>query len=157
MQSKSNFLNKIFFIEICYFYSYIALISYRVYLKFMSISINYKNVYSKKIPNIILFVDEKFNISSLKKRISSSEYSYISDLIKFQDLSKQILSFDISSTKKIILVSLKKNIKSSDLDEMVARLHLDKIGAKLTKLTKEQADYINVSVEGPYKPELYRY
>ena len=43
------------------------------------------------------------------------------------------------------------------LDEMVARLHLDKIGAKLTKLTKEQADYINVSVEGPYKTELYRY
>jgi len=43
------------------------------------------------------------------------------------------------------------------LDEMVARLHLDKIGAKLTKLTKEQADYINVSIEGPYKPELYRY
>ena len=43
------------------------------------------------------------------------------------------------------------------LDEMVARLHLDKIGAKLTKLTKEQADYINVSVDGPYKSELYRY
>jgi len=43
------------------------------------------------------------------------------------------------------------------LDEMVARLHLDKIGAKLTKLTKEQADYINVSVDGPYKPDLYRY
>ncbi len=43
------------------------------------------------------------------------------------------------------------------LDEMVARLHLDKIGAKLTKLTREQADYINVSVDGPYKPELYRY
>ena len=43
------------------------------------------------------------------------------------------------------------------LDEMVARLHLDKIGAKLTTLTQEQADYINVSVEGPYKPELYRY
>ena len=43
------------------------------------------------------------------------------------------------------------------LDEMVARLHLDKIGAKLTTLTQEQADYINVSVEGPYKSELYRY
>ena len=43
------------------------------------------------------------------------------------------------------------------LDEMVARLHLDKIGAKLTKLTQEQADYINVSVDGPYKSELYRY
>ena len=43
------------------------------------------------------------------------------------------------------------------LDEMVARLHLDKIGVKLTKLTQEQADYIGVPVEGPYKPEHYRY
>ena len=43
------------------------------------------------------------------------------------------------------------------LDEMVSRLHLDKIGAKLTTLTQEQADYINVSVDGPYKSELYRY
>ena len=43
------------------------------------------------------------------------------------------------------------------LDEEVARLHLDKIGAKLTKLTDEQAKYIGVPVEGPYKPELYRY
>ena len=43
------------------------------------------------------------------------------------------------------------------LDEEVARLHLEKIGAKLTKLTDEQAKYIGVPVEGPYKPELYRY
>lgn len=43
------------------------------------------------------------------------------------------------------------------LDEKVARLHLKKLGAKLTQLTKEQADYIGVSVEGPYKPEYYRY
>lgn len=43
------------------------------------------------------------------------------------------------------------------LDEKVARLHLKKIGANLTKLTKEQADYIDVDVEGPYKPEMYRY
>ena len=43
------------------------------------------------------------------------------------------------------------------LDEMVARLHLNKIGAKLTKLTKQQADYINVPLEGPYKSEQYRY
>ncbi|MGQ9659139.1 MAG: adenosylhomocysteinase [Thermochromatium sp.] len=43
------------------------------------------------------------------------------------------------------------------LDEMVARLHLDKIGAKLTVLTQAQADYIGVPVEGPYKPEHYRY
>jgi adenosylhomocysteinase len=43
------------------------------------------------------------------------------------------------------------------LDEEVARLHLDKIGCKLTTLTQEQADYIGVPQEGPYKPEAYRY
>jgi adenosylhomocysteinase len=43
------------------------------------------------------------------------------------------------------------------LDERVARLHLKKIGANLTQLTKEQAKYIGVSVDGPYKPEYYRY
>jgi len=43
------------------------------------------------------------------------------------------------------------------LDEEVARLHLDKLGVKLTKLTKEQAEYIGVPVEGPYKPDHYRY
>ena len=43
------------------------------------------------------------------------------------------------------------------LDEMVARLHLEKIGAKLTELTAEQAAYINVPVEGPYKLDHYRY
>jgi adenosylhomocysteinase len=43
------------------------------------------------------------------------------------------------------------------LDEEVARLHLEKIGVKLTKLTKEQSAYLGVPVEGPYKPEHYRY
>ena len=46
---------------------------------------------------------------------------------------------------------------SKKLDEEVARLHLKKIGVKLTKLTPEQADYIGVPVDGPYKPEHYRY
>jgi adenosylhomocysteinase len=43
------------------------------------------------------------------------------------------------------------------LDEMVARLHLQKLGVKLTKLTGEQASYLNLSADGPYKPENYRY
>jgi len=43
------------------------------------------------------------------------------------------------------------------LDEEVARLHLEQLGVKLTRLSKEQADYIGVPVEGPYKPEHYRY
>ena len=46
---------------------------------------------------------------------------------------------------------------SKELDEEVARLHLKKLGVKLSKLTQEQADYIGVSVSGPYKPGHYRY
>jgi len=46
---------------------------------------------------------------------------------------------------------------SKELDEEVARLHLDKLGAKLTTLRPDQAEYIGVKVEGPYKPEHYRY
>ena len=48
-------------------------------------------------------------------------------------------------------------VLSKKLDEEVARLHLDKIGVKLTRLTKAQADYLGVPVEGPYKSEHYRY
>jgi adenosylhomocysteinase len=43
------------------------------------------------------------------------------------------------------------------LDEEVARLHLDHLGVKLTKLTPEQAEYIGVPIEGPYKSDHYRY
>ena len=46
---------------------------------------------------------------------------------------------------------------SKKLDEKVARLHLDALGVKLTKLTEDQSAYIGVPVEGPYKPEHYRY
>jgi adenosylhomocysteinase len=43
------------------------------------------------------------------------------------------------------------------LDEEVARLHLDKLGVKLTKLTHKQAEYLGIPAEGPFKPEHYRY
>jgi adenosylhomocysteinase len=55
-------------------------------------------------------------------------------------------------TYKVAVYTLPKK-----LDEEVARLHLEKIGVKLTTLTKKQADYLGVSVEGPYKPDHYRY
>ena len=87
----------------------------------MTIAINYKKKASKKnSTNIILFVDEKYNISSLKNHILSSEYSLISDLIKTKDLKKKILSFDLSSKRKIILVSLKNNFSSSDTENLGA-------------------------------------
>ena len=48
-------------------------------------------------------------------------------------------------------------VLSKELDEKVARLHLKKLGVELTTLTKDQADYMHVSVAGPFKPEAYRY
>ena len=68
----------------------------------MTVQINYKSNFSKKtLTNLILFVDEKFNISGLKKYISQFEYSYISDLLKNSDLKKNLLVFEINSKKKI--------------------------------------------------------
>jgi adenosylhomocysteinase len=48
-------------------------------------------------------------------------------------------------------------VLSKKLDEEVARLHLEKIGVKLTKLSQKQADYLSVPIDGPYKSEHYRY
>ena len=46
---------------------------------------------------------------------------------------------------------------SKELDEQVARLHLGQLGAKLTQLTPAQAEYLGVPVQGPFKPDYYRY
>ena len=90
----------------------------------MSVSINYKtNKIKKNLPNIVLFVDEKFNISSLKKHVRSSEYSLISDLLKTKDLKQRILAFDISSKKKLILVSLEKNLSNSKVENLGAKFY----------------------------------
>ena len=68
----------------------------------MSIKINYKNNISTKFAmNLVLFVDENFNISDLKKYISNSEFSYISDLLKNNDLKKDLLFFEVNSKKTI--------------------------------------------------------
>ena len=87
----------------------------------MPIKINYKNNSLKKIStNLVLFTDEKFDIITLKKYISKFEFSYINDLLKTSDFKKNLLVFELSSKKKIILVSLKKNILSSDLENLGA-------------------------------------
>jgi adenosylhomocysteinase len=70
-------------------------------------------------------------------------------------------SFTNQTLAQIELATKKHEIKvytlPKTLDEEVARLHLGRLGVKLTKLTKEQADYLGVPVEGPYKPDHYRY
>ena len=90
----------------------------------MSVQINYKNNnFKKNSSNLVLFVDQKFNISGLKKHISKSELSYISDLLKNSDLKKDLLVFEINSKKTIFLVSIKKDIKTSDIENLGAKFH----------------------------------
>jgi len=90
----------------------------------MSIQINYKNNNSKKnLTNLVLFVEENYNINGLKKYISNNEFLYISDLLKNSDLKKDLLSFEINSKKTVFLVSIKKDIKISDIENLGAKFH----------------------------------
>ena len=67
----------------------------------MTVQIKYKNnLLNKNTANLVYFVDDKFNISSLKKHVLSTEFSFISDLIKTKDIKKKIVTFEISSKKK---------------------------------------------------------
>ena len=79
----------------------------------MSIKINYiKKTLTKSSSNLVLFVDEKFNIGSLKKYLANTELSYINDLLKTSDLKKNMFLFEINSKKKIMLISIKKELKT---------------------------------------------
>jgi len=90
----------------------------------MSIKINYKNSDLKKPSNnLVLFSDDKFSLKPLKKYITDQEFSYISDLLKTSDLSKNLFVFELSSKKKIVLVSIKKNIKNSDIESLGAEFY----------------------------------
>ena len=91
----------------------------------MSISINYKNTSTiNRSSSLILFTDEKFNVAKLKKYISASEYLAILDLIKSRDLKEKIQIFEISSKKKVVLVSIKKNVTSSDVENLGAKFYV---------------------------------
>ena len=72
--------------------------------------------------------------------------SFTNQVMAQMDLAKNGGSYD----RKVFVLPKK-------LDEKVARLHLDKLGVKLTTLTEEQAAYLGVPVEGPFKPDMYRY
>ena len=90
----------------------------------MSVQISYnKSPSSKNSVNKVLFVDDKFKILSLKKYLSSKEFSSVSDLLKSKDIKKPILNFDISSKVRIILVSIKKDIKISELENLGAKFY----------------------------------
>ena len=90
----------------------------------MSIKINYSNkAINNSSTNLALFTDEKFNISNLKKYVSNSEFSYINDLLKTSDLKKNIFVFELNSKRKIVLISIKKNIKTFDVENLGAEFY----------------------------------
>jgi leucyl aminopeptidase len=90
----------------------------------MSIKINYsKKINGKQTGNLVLFADEKFSIKGLKKYLSDSEFSYINDLLKTSDLKKNLFVYEVNSKKKIILISIKKDLKSFDVENLGAEFY----------------------------------
>ena len=85
----------------------------------MNVQINYNSSLSKKnLTNKVFFVDESLNIQSLKKLISTKEYLYISDLLKNKNNKKKVILFEFSSSKSIILIKIKKNIKNYEIENL---------------------------------------
>ena len=90
----------------------------------MTIKISYsKKILNKSSSNLVFFSNDKFNINSLKNNLSESELNYISDLLKTADLKKKILTFEINSKKKVVLVSIKNNLKHSDIENLGAEFY----------------------------------
>ena len=90
----------------------------------MPIKINYsKNTYNENSSNLVLFSNDNFNLNNLKKYFVNSEFSYINDLLKTSDLKKNLFIFELNSKKKIALISIKKNLKSSDIEKLGAEFY----------------------------------
>ena len=90
----------------------------------MTVKISYSKKLSGKIStNLVLFTNEKFNLSNLKRYISNLEFSYINDLLKISDLTKNLFVYEVNSKKKIVLVSIKNNIELSDIENLGAEFY----------------------------------
>ena len=90
----------------------------------MTLKINYINKTSNKLSaNTVLFSNEKYQINNLKKYLSDSEFSYINDLLKTSDLKKNLFVFEIDSKKKVVLISIKNNLKISEVENLGAEFY----------------------------------
>jgi len=113
----------------------------------MSIKINYLKKHTGKVSgNLVLFTDEKFSINGVKKYLSNSEFSYINDLLKTSDLKKNLFVFEVNSKKKIILISIKKDLKSSDIENLGAEFYV-RINYGKSSTYFVNSDSINVKNE----------
>ena len=87
----------------------------------MTVSISYFNkLNAKNSSNSVFFVNENFNTTHLKKFLTNTDLSFINELLKTNDLKKNLLVFEINSKKKKILISIKKNLKTFDLENLGA-------------------------------------
>ena len=87
----------------------------------MTVKINYSNKSKDNAKaSTVLFVDDKFNTKILKKFLANNELNYINDLLKNSDLKKNLFVYELNSKKKIVLISIKKNLKSSDVENLGA-------------------------------------
>ncbi len=113
----------------------------------MSLNINYvQKKISSSNSNVVLFSKEKFNISNLKKYLTNNEYSYISDLLKTSDLKKNIFVYEVNSKKKIILIKIKKNLKTSEIENLGAEFY-----GRINYGKKEEYFILSDSIENEKK------
>ena len=91
----------------------------------MSIIIKYPNQKSSRAnENLVLFSDDKFSLGKLKNYLSTSEYLYIQDLLKTSDFKKNLFVYELNSKKKIILISIKKKLKTFDIENLGAEFYV---------------------------------
>jgi len=108
----------------------------------MTLKISYsKKINLKNSRNLVLFCNEKFNLTNLKTFLSSSEYNFVSDLIKTIDTKKKFFDFAINSKKNIILIPIKTNIKNFECENLGADFF-----SHLKKNKKNEYNFISDSI-----------
>jgi len=120
----------------------------------MTVQILYKNNDNSK--NQVLFVEENYNTNTIKKHLSSAELSYIKEILKNSDLKKKILSLDLNSKKRLILVSVKKKLESSDIENLGADFYNYVKSRNINKLSiisntlnsRSEKDFIGLFLHG---------
>ncbi len=99
----------------------------------MTVQILHKNNDNSK--NQVLFVEENYNTNSIKKNLSNAELYYIKEILKNSDLKKKILSLDLNSKKRLILISVKKKLEIADIENLGADFYNYVKGKNINKLS----------------------
>ena len=90
----------------------------------MTLKINHlKKKISNSFTNLVFFTNDKFKIDNIKKNFSSTEFTYVKDWLRTSDTKKNIFVFEVNSKKKIVLISIKDNLKTSDLENLGAEFY----------------------------------